>query len=263
MIKHLLAALAAFAALTLSCAFGQTGSQSMDPLASHIDSSVKPGDDFFLYANGRWFKQHPIPASETDNGLWRLIQDTINAQILNLCESSAALTNASKGSNKQKIGDFYYTGMDSVSLNNRGLEDLEPTFKAIDGITDLKGVVHEAAYIHAVAGSPLFSFGIGQDDKISSKNAIFIWQGGLSLPDRRFYFDADSAAIRIREKFVQHLERTFELMGYAESSAQAAAQNEMKLETALAKSARKREDTRDPFKNYNKMSFKQLTESTP
>src|SRR5216684_4935459 len=73
--------------------------QDPDPLTSHIDSTVRPGDDFFLYANGKWFKQNPIPASEQSNGLWQLIQDTINAQVRNVCESSASLTDAPKGSN--------------------------------------------------------------------------------------------------------------------------------------------------------------------
>jgi putative endopeptidase len=109
----------------------------------------------------------------------------------------------------------------------------------------------------------MFSFGVGQDDKISSKNAIFIWQGGLSLPDRRFYFDEDSAAIKIRQKFVQHLANMFKIMGYDDAKARVASESEMKLETALAKAARKSEDTRDPIKNYNKISFKQLTTSTP
>src|ERR1035438_7805193 len=67
-----------------------------DALVSHIDSTVKPGDDFFLFANGKWFKNNPIPNSEQQNGLWQLIQDTINAQVRNICESSAALTNRSE-----------------------------------------------------------------------------------------------------------------------------------------------------------------------
>jgi len=265
MVKHIVVTLLFGAALISVCAFGQTSAEppSIDPLVAHIDSTVKPGDDFFDFANGKWFKEHPIPASEQQNGLWQIIQDTINAQILNLCQSCAALNDVPKGSNKQKIGDFYYTGMDSVSLNTNGLADLKDDFAAIDAIKDINGLVKEAAYVHIVAGSPMFSFGVGQDDRISSKNAIFIWQGGLSLPDRRFYFDTDSGAIRIRQKFVQHLDNMFKLMGYDDMKAQQAADNDMKLETALAKAARKREDTRDPIKNYNKISFKQLTESTP
>ena len=96
-----------------------------DALIAHIDSTVKPGNDFFLYANGGWFKQNPIPASEQSNGIWQLIQDTINAQIRQVCESSAALKDAPVGSNKQKIGDFFYTGMDTVSLNSKGISDLK------------------------------------------------------------------------------------------------------------------------------------------
>jgi putative endopeptidase len=238
-------------------------SQNSDPLVSHIDTTVKPGDDFFLYANGKWFKENPIPPSEQSNGLWQLIQDTINAQVRNICESSSSIENTEKGSNKQKIGDFFFSGMDSMALNKKGIEDLKDDFAMINAIKDLKGVVAAAAYIHTVSGSPLFGFFVGQDDKISSKNAVFIAQGGLSLPDRRFYFDADKHAETIRQKFVEHLHNIFLIIGYDETHAQQAADNLMKLETAIAKSCRKREDTRDPLKNYNKISFKQLIESTP
>jgi putative endopeptidase len=265
--KHQTILPALIAALTLiaTCAFSQARHtmRVIDPLVAHIDSTVNPGDDFFLFANGRWFKEHPIPPSEQSNGLWQLIQDTINAQVRNICESAAALSNAKEGSNKQKIGDFFSTGMDSISLNKRGLADLKSDLSAIDNINDREGILKAAAYIHTVSGSPLISFGVGQDDRISSKNAIFIWQGGLSLPDRRFYFDTDSAAARIRSKFVQHVDKMFKILGYDADAASKDADNVMRLETALAKACRKREDTRDPLKNYNKISFRQLTESTP
>ncbi len=253
------------AALLVSCSPSQqkNAKQAPDALASHIDSTVRPGDDFFLYANGRWFKENPIPPSEQSNGLWQLIQDTINAQVRNVCEASAALTNVAKGSNKQKIGDFFFTGMDSVTLNAKGIADLKDDLAMIDAIKDMKGVAKAASYIRAVAGSPLFRFAVGQDDKISSKNAIFISQGGLSLPDRNFYFDTDARAAMIRQKFVEHLQKMFSIMGYSDAKAKHVADNLMKLEAAIAKTSRKREDTRDPLKNYTKISFKQLTASTP
>jgi len=77
----------------------------------------------------------------------------------------------------------------------------------------VKGVVEAASYIHRVSGSPLFRFGVGQDDKISSKNAIFVAQGGLSLPDRNFYFDTDARAVMIRKKFAEHLQNMYVIMG--------------------------------------------------
>jgi len=234
-----------------------------DALVSHIDSSVNPGDDFFLFANGRWFKENPIPASEQSNGLWQLIQDTINAQVRNICESSAAIANAEKGSNKQKIGDFFFSGLDSVALNKNGIAGLKNELDKIDAIKDIQGVMKSASRIHSISGSPLFSFWVSQDDMISSKNAIFISQGGLSLPDRSLYFDKDARAVMIRQKFTEHIANMFKIMSYDDASAGIAADHLMKLETAMAKVSRKREDTRDPVKNYNKISFKKLNEMTP
>ena len=234
-----------------------------DALVSHIDSTIKPGDDFFQYANGKWFRQNPIPASEQSNGIWQLVQDTINAQVRHVCESSAVIKDAPKGSNKQKIGDFFYTGMDSITLNKNGISDLKSDFEMIDAIKDINGILKTASYIHTVAASPLFGFYVGQDDKISSKNAVFIFQGGLSLPDRNFYFDTDSRAVSIRQKFIGHLENMFGIIGYSTDQAKTTATNLMKLESAIAKTSRKREDTRDPWANYHKMTIKQLAQSTP
>ena len=258
-----LMAFPAMLSIVISCKSGKTKDQGVDPLVSHIDSTVKAGDDFFLFANGKWFKANPIPRSEQANGLWQLIQDTINAQVRNICESSAAIKDPSKGSNKQKIGDFFYTGMDSVKLNSRGLSDLKEDLARIDAIRDVKGIVKEAVYIHSVAGSPLFRFYVVQDDRISSKYAIFIGQGGLSLPDRSFYFDKDPRAVMIRGKFTEHLTNMYRVMGYSEAGAKLAGEHTMKLETALAKASRKREDTRDPLKNYNKITLPKLKATMP
>jgi putative endopeptidase len=251
------------AAILFSCTSNTVKEQVQDPLVSHIDSTVKPGDDFFLFANGKWFKEHPIPPSEQNNGLWQLIQDTINAQIRNICESSAELKDAPKGSAKQKIGDFFHTGMDSVSLNRNGIGSLKADLDRIDGIKDLDGIMKEAAYIHMVSGAPLFNFWVTQDDRISSKNAIFFAQGGLSLPDRTYYVDMDPRTVMVREKFTAHAANMFRIMGQDEATAKKSAGQLMKLETALARASRKREDTRDPLKNYNKLPFKQFTSETP
>jgi len=255
--------LAASLLLVISCNSSKTGIPGPDPMVAHIDSTVNPGDDFFSFANGKWFKEHPIPASEQSNGLWQMIQDTINDQIRNICESSAALADVKKGSDKQKIGDFFFSGMDSVSLNRKGIDDIKGELQAIDAVKDMPGFVKEAARLRPVTGSAIFGFYVGQDDRLSSKNAVRLYQGGLSLYDRSYYFDTDKRAILIREKFAEHIANMFQLMGYDKNKAEAAAMNTMKLETALAKASRKLEDTRDPLTNYTKLSFKKLSESTP
>jgi len=153
--------------------------------------------------------------------------------------------------------------MDSVSLNKKGISDLKSDFDMIDGIKDINGIIKIASYIHTVAGSPLFQLYAGQDDKISSKIAVVIYQGGLSLPDRNFYFDTDSRTVDIRKKFMTHLENMFGIMGYNTEKAKSASKGLMSLETAIARTSRKREDTRDPWLNYNKVTFKQLSILAP
>jgi len=251
------------ASITTSCKQAKSSANHVDALAAHIDSTAKAGDDFFQYANGTWFKQNPIPASEQSNGIFQLVQDTVNAQIRKICESSAAIKSLKKGSNKQKIGDLFFSGMDSVTLNKKGISDLKSDFDRIDQIKDLNGLISEAAYIHTVAASPLFNMYVSQDDKNSSKYMVFLSQGGLSLPERSFYFDTDTRAKTIREKFVAHLCNMFEIMGYEKSQAKLAAAKLMEIQTSIAKTSRKREDTRDPLKNYTKMTFAKLSALTP
>ena len=234
-----------------------------DALASHIDSTAKAGDDFFSFANGKWFKENPIPASESSNGIWQLIQDTINEQIKTICVSSSKQTDLQKGSNKQKIGDFYYSGMDSVSLNKKGLSDIASDLNAIENIKTTEDLFTEAAWIYRTATAPFFDFYITQDDKNSNKYAVYINQGGLSLPNRSFYTDTDAKSKEIQKKYVHYVASLFKIMGDDDSKAKTAANKIMKMETALAFSSRKLEDTRDPFTNYHKMSFEQLKAKTP
>jgi len=233
-----------------------------DPLASHVDYTIRPQDDFFEYANGRWFKRHPIPASEQSTGIFQLIQDTINAQVLNICKSAASKEEL-PGSNKQKIGDFYFSGMDSVSLNKNGINDLKYDLAKIDGIKDLNGIAYESSYIHMASASPLFSFYVTQDDKNSSKYQVYITQGGLSMPDRNYYVDTDAKSKVIRDKFVKYAADMFSIMGCDNDKAKKSAAKLMEMETALANVSRKREDTRDPFANYNKMSIDSLKALVP
>jgi putative endopeptidase len=235
----------------------------VDFLASNIDSSYKPGNDFFLYANNGWFSKNPIPASEQSNGLWQLIRDTINAQIRQICENAAAQSTEPKGSAKQKIGDLYFSGMDSNNINQKGITAIQEELDRIDAVKDGQSLAQAAAMVHTVSGAPMFSLYVSQDDRISSKYAIFINQGGLSMPERSFYFDTDTRAIMIREKFMAHLGNMFRLMGYDSLQALTASKNLMKLETDIAKTSRKKEDTRDPLKNYNKISIQALLQATP
>ncbi|WP_395062603.1 M13 family metallopeptidase [Flavobacterium sp.] len=233
-----------------------------DPLLTNRDTTINPSDNFFKYANGGWIKKHPIPASEKGNGIFRTIQDTINNQIKSICENSAK-ADAEKGSNKQKIGDFYASGMDSIAINKAGINPLKSEFSAIDGINDVAGLLKSISHLHTIGAGPAFGFYVGQDDKISSKNAVILYQGGLGLGNRDYYFNSDDENTKIRKEYVLHIQKMMELVGVKSEIAAQNATSIMNLETELAKSSRKLEALRDPIKNYNKMSLAQFSKVTP
>jgi putative endopeptidase len=234
-----------------------------DPLVSNRDTLVNPAENFFLYANGGWFKNHPIPSTEKSNGIFRTIGDTINNQIKQICEKSAKDESAEKGSNKQKIGDFYASGMDSLAIEKTGIAPLKSEFANIENIKNIPSLMATIAHLHTIGASPAFSFYIGQDDKISTKYALFLGQGGLGLGDRDYYFNTDERTVSIRNEYLKHLQAMMKLIGQDEVSATKNAGTIMKLETDLAKASRKLEALRDPIKNYNKMTVADLNKSTP
>jgi putative endopeptidase len=234
----------------------------VDPLLTNRDTTINPSDDFFNYANGGWFKKHPIPSSERSNGIFRMIQDTINNQIKSICETSSE-AGAEKGSNKQKIGDFYASGMDSTTINKLGINPLKDEFSKIDAIKDVPSLLKEIGHLHTIGSGAGFGFYVGQDDKNSAKNAIFLHQGGLGLGQRDYYFNTDEETVTIRTEYVKHVQKMMELIGVKQDLATKNAASIMKLETDLAKASRKLEALRDPIKNYNKMSIAQLNGITP
>jgi putative endopeptidase len=234
-----------------------------DPLLTNRDTTVNPADDFFRFANGGWFKNHPIPDSERSNGIFRTIQDTINAQIKDICVKSAADKQAQKGSNVQKIGAFYASGMDTIQIEKNGITPLKAEFARIEAIKDIPSLMQNIAYLQRIGVDQTFSFYIGQDDKNSSKYALFFGQGGLGMGNRDYYFNTDPETVEIRKEYVKHLQAMMQLIGEDSISAQKQAATIMKMETEMAKSSRKLEALRDPIKNYNKMSLQQFEASTP
>jgi putative endopeptidase len=247
-------------ALALSCTKKET--QFPDPLLTHRDTTTNPTDDFFQYANGGWFKQNPIPTTESSNGIFQLINDTINSQIKKICERSAA-TSSARGSNKQKIGDFYASGMDSLRIEQMGIQPIQSELKIINACTNLGQVVQTFAFLHRLGMQPGFTFYVAQDDKNSTKNALFMSQGGLSLGNRDYYFNTDAETVKIRSEFPKHVAKMFELTGVSAGKSQENAARILALETDVAKFSRKLEDLRDPNRNYNKMTMSQFQRLSP
>jgi putative endopeptidase len=238
-----------------SCSNQNTSQQTFtDPLASHTDSSISPADNFFLFANNGWFKSNPIPASERSNGIFQTIQDTINNSIKLICERSSALTDAKPGSNEQKIGDFYFSGMDTTAINKAGVGALKTQLDLINTMT-YQNIAQVTAQLAKLNAAGMFGFYVGVDDKNSALYSIMFMQGGLGLPDRDYYFNNDARTVSIRKAYIQHLKAQFLLLGYDDANATQASDDVMQIETDLAASSRTMADRRDPYLNYNKVSI--------
>jgi putative endopeptidase len=245
--------------LFLSACSQKTIDKASDPIVNHIDSSTTAGENFFLYANNNWFKNNPIPSTENSNGIFRTIQDTINSAVFAICQKAAAVKDAAEGSNEQKIGDFYSSGMDTLRIEKLGIQPLQEELNQIAAIKDLNGLVENMASLNKIGVSPLFNLFVGRDDKKSSEYAVSLYQGGLGLPDRDYYFNSDARTVNIRNEYQKHIANIFILAGESQNNASQKTKAVFQIETALAKASRKLADTRDPYKNYNKMSVAQVS----
>lgn len=228
-----------------------------DILAVNMDSTVKPGEDFFEYANGGWLKKNPIPGEQSSWGIANLVIEE-NLKRLKEISEKAATTGAAKGSNDQKIGDFWSMAMDSAKIESEGLKPIQPLLDKINAITDAKSLVNTVSELKKMGSFTLFSDNVYQDAKKSDVMAYYLTQGGIGLPEREYYFKNDSATINIRDEYVKYITQILTMAGEDATIAATSAKNILALETKLATASRKIEDLRDPYKNYNKMAINDL-----
>jgi len=241
----------------------ETSYAANDPVFKNMDTTVNPGSDFFKYANGGWIKKNPIPAAYSSWGIGNLVQEDIREKLKKINED-ALKENAAKGTNSQKIADFYFTGMDTAGIENRGISDLKAELDRIEQIKDVTGVLDIAAYLTTNGIDNMIGLSVGQDEKNSEKIMLHLGQTGIGMPNRDYYFNTDTRTKNIRNDYAaKHLPMVLKLSGMTGQDAVTAAKNVFAIETILAASSRKLEDLRDPYHNYNKMSIAKLNQLTP
>jgi putative endopeptidase len=253
--------LAASTLILLMFACTQKKTTKADVLAINVDTTVSPSADFFLYANGGWIKNNAIPNEESEWGIGNLVVNE-NLNRLRTINENAAKENAAKGTPSQKIGDYWTTAMDSAKIEENGLKPLKPYFDKIDAIKDVATFMQTSAELDNIGVNSVFGTDISQDDKNSEVMAYKLWQGGIGLPEREYYFKTDSSTVNIRAKYVEHITKMLTMAGQDNAAASASAKNILALETRLALRSRKREDLRDPYRNYNKMAVSDLGKMT-
>ncbi|MDB5145427.1 MAG: metalloendopeptidase [Mucilaginibacter sp.] len=234
-----------------------------DPIYKNIDSAVKPGNDFFQYANGAWLKKNPIPPAYAAWGIGNVVNEELRDRLKKINED-ALKENAANGTSSQKIGDFYFSGMDTVNIEKLGLSPLKPELDKIDQVKDIKGLIDEFAHLETIGVTTPLGADVEQDEKNSSKMMVQMGQDGIGLPNRDYYFNTDLHSVTIRTDYQEkHLPIVFKLAGLNDADAKTATVKIYAIEKFLADSSRKLEDLRDPYKNYNKMSMVALSKLTP
>jgi putative endopeptidase len=247
-----------FALLMGAAVIGQNGNGGFT--TANLDRSAAACQDFYQFATGGWQKANPIPGAFSRWGSFSILSEGNRAKLHDILDVSMKNTKAVKGSNEQKIGDFYASCMSEEQVEAAGLTPIMPELKAINKIKNLRGLQAEVARLHAYGVGAMFGFGSLQDSRNSKMVIAVAAQGGLGLPDRDFYTDDDEKSKATRAEYVRHMTTMFGLMGDDAGKAAAEANTVMAIETKLARASMTNVEQRDPIKTYNKMTLAQLSE---
>lgn len=258
------------AACLLAGSMAYAGPGKNDPKAekmkyidkANMDMSVKPGDNFYMYANGNWIKSNPVPGSKTRWGSFDVLREESSQRMKDLLTEAAAKNSTDRKT--RMVGDFYASAMDSVSIEAAGINPIKGELDRLADLKNTQAVVTEMATLRTRGYSgPLFRFGVDQDDKNVEKYIPQLNQGGTTLPDRDYYLKNDPRSIRVRDAYKTYLQTLFTLANEDAATAAKSADAVMRIETALAKAQYSRVEMRDPYKTYNKFSVKDLAAMTP
>lgn len=240
-----------------SMAQGQAGIK-----VANLDKSVNPAEDFYQFATGGWQKNNPLPAAFSRFGSFDQLQENnnkrINGILANLLKKSYK-----HGTDEQKLSDLYKLAMDSTRRNSEGVAPLKPLLdemenaKTVDALYALQLKYADFGY-----GLP-FSYGFTTDEKNAKENILFVYQGGLTLGQRDYYVDNDSATALIRKQYQQHIVNMFRLFGFSQQQAEQKRDAIFRFETMVALISKSRTELRDVEANYNKMTLQEFATAYP
>ena len=244
------------------CLCAQSGSVPASLDLKAMDKTANPCVDFYQYACGSWTKNNPIPPDQSRWGRFSELEER-NREILHQILEEAARPDPKRDAVTQKIGDYYAACMNVSEIDAKKLAPIQGELDRIRDLKDKSQLAAEVAHLHRNGMSGLFDFGASPDFKNSSQDIAETDQGGLGLPDRDYYLKTDAKSVEIRQQYLAHIQRMFELAGEPAAKATTDAATVMRLETELAKGSLDRVSRRDPEKVYHKMSRQELAALAP
>ena len=253
----------AFASMSLSTmAQGQSQELRSGIDLTNLDNSVRPQDDFFSYACGGWMKKNPLPAAYSRYGSFDVLGEDNNKRINGILKELLSGSYA-KGSTEQKLSDLYKLSMDEARRNKEGVQPLMPLLNKMEKAKTTADLFKIQLELVPMGDSEFVGTYVAADEKNAKQNILYVAQSGITLRQKEYYLDTDSATTAIREAYKKHIVNMFKKFGFSESAAQKKMQNIMKLETELAKVSKSNTELRDPEANYHKMTYAEFNKKYP
>ena len=222
-----------------------------------LDKTIDPCTDFYAFACSKWQAANPIPADRSSWGRFNELDQRGEYIVREILEKTTA-DQPGRAANERKIGDYYASCMDESAVEKAGAKPLDPDFESIAGLRFKQDLPKEIIRLHREGADVLFGFGSNSDFKNASQMIAELDQGGLGMPDRDYYFKEDAKSVELREKYVAHVQKMFQLLGDEPAKSAAEAKVVMDIETGLAKGALDQTSRRDPQKIYHKLSNHEL-----
>lgn len=230
---------------------------------SYMDSTIRPQDDFFMAMNGNWINQTEIPGDQGRWGSFNELREFNNDAVLKVLEKAMEGDEYPAGSDQAKGVGFYQIGMDSLLAEKNGIAPLQPWFEKIERVNDAARLQEYLSEQQQYGGGAFFGLGVNTDLKNSEQMALYVSQGGLGLPDRDYYLGGSEKFDEIKTKYKDHIEASFQLLGYEQQEAAEVAKDIVELESRLAKASKSRIEMRDPEGRYNKYSVVEMDGLAP
>lgn len=229
----------------------------------NMDLSVSPGEDFFIYVNGNWLKNNPIPDEYSKYGSFEYLEKLNYERLKSLLSTIKKDKSAEQGSNRKKIRDFYISGMDINSINNNGtkpIQSIRDKIQEADSKDDFSLLI---ANLHTKGFRPFFALRATQDRSNTEMMIGSIGQSGLGMSDKDYYIKDDERTLAIREAYKDMIRRIFMLAENSEEEAESKVQDIMLVETKLAEASMSRLERRNPYATFNKMPVEELINLCP
>ncbi len=261
-VKRLPIFLLAAAALTLGAMAEKAAAPALDK--ANMDLSVRPGDDFYRYANGNWIKNFVLPDDKSAYNSFHQVREQNRDRLHKLFETLAAqAAKARPGTPAQKIGDFYAVAMDVKAIDALGAKPLQEDLDRIAALSTREGMLDLVARFHACGFPLLFPAGVEVDLANSKAYAFYLSQGGIGLGDRDYYTKDDEDTKGLRTQYLAHIAAMLQLLGDSPEAAAKAARTVMDIEVRLARASKTNVENRDLPNLYNKMTPAQIQALCP